>query len=332
MVKMLNLIGNETLWPILIYFSYYDVFYRNGAECDVCNSILLELKYELEKNETNQVVSGTFEASNSETNVTNALLYKRDINLPYLFSTNLYLTLNNNITFLVQKKIFTKIKSETKLNEFLAKSGISIQMAKESFINLCKKYKDLIYQTLPQSFVFMKKYDNDVKITGIESYYLMLSYLFYEKPYFCVQSLHKKKYIDLTVTCKKNTGYNGQRINLENGFDDNIRNFEQSQDYDEKNASKSRTSAGSYSLKEKNVYFLLMHTFKENIKKIKQVNNVKILFLSTDTNNLVFIKELYRIFVLFFNLLGISNRFIILLEKYDKERALIYGKKKKAED
>ncbi|ELA47113.1 hypothetical protein VCUG_01386 [Vavraia culicis subsp. floridensis] len=329
MVKMLNLVGNETLWPILIYFSYYDVFFRNGVECDVCNSILLELKYELEKNETNQVLDRNYGAPDNSTNATNALLYKRDINLPYLFSTNLYLTLNNNITFLVQKKIFTKVKSEAKLNEFLAKSGISIQTAKESFVNLCKKYKDLIYQTLPQSFIFIKKYDNDMRITGIESYYLMLSYLFYGRPYFCIQSLHKKKYTDLTTMCKESSEHNGENLNDEEDFDENACRSEQRDEYLNKNRNKSQANTNSYNFKENNVYFLLMRTFKENIKKIKQVKNIKILFLCTNITNLVFIKELYNVFVLFFNLLGISNRFIILLENYDKDKALIYGKKEK---
>lgn len=393
LIKSLNLKETKTLWPVLIYFSYHEVFYRGRDykkeqalvkdNCK-CNDILLELKYEITENSN--------------------LYYKKEVNLPFLFFSNLYLTLKYNLTFLnrineekeerdyyleneinnekenskeVNKRkknrknntkktingkdnslnknnkspyssssVYNKIlinTTTTKLKEFLAKSGISLSLAKESYINLQKNVKELIYQILPKNFLFMKKYDNDCILSGLECYYNLIGVLM-RRPYLSLRMLHKKEYVS--------DGVKKQKIDIRGNIIDNNKTglnhsnlFNKSSSLNNDSSSSKNISFGnnnnSMPFGSENAYFMLMHTFKKNIKNIKQLNHSKILILKELHGDffdfhldvsILFISELYNLFLLFFNLLNIKTKFYIIYESiiegkcFDGYNILVYGR------
>lgn len=285
LLKSLNYKERSTIWPLMIYFSYSENFKLHKIKCEVCEEIIREIQFDVKKLNSNE---------NTDNNI---LLYKEGINIPFLSSDNLLSTLNYNISFLLKKKFINKFKSEMKVFEFLAKSGISIQMAKESFKNLSEKQKNLIIESFPKTNIFSRKFDNDVQISGVEGYFIIVSYLCKNQPFLALQSLQHKQYTNLNNFVDEKSKIN---MNLKKRF-------------------KIKSD------KQKNIYFELMHALKKNIKNIKQFNRIKILFMKI--KNLSFIKELYNMFEYFLNRLNFKSLFFIIVHNYENEKTLVYGKK-----
>lgn len=237
----------------------------------------------------------------SEIEDKDSLMVKKEVNIPFLLSDTLLMSLSNNISFLIEKKMFSKKRSEIKLYEFLAKSGISIQTAKESYKNLSEKQKKIIVDSFPKTEIFIKKYDNDVIVSGIEAYFLIVSYLCRQMPFLALQSIHNKKYTNLQKCLKE------QILDL------------QSTDPSKKRAKIDLSP-------ERSVYFTLMQTFKENIRNIKQLGYMKI--LSLGYHDLCFIKELHAIFHFFLNQMNSKSTFYILIDDFKENKRLIYGRRR----
>ncbi|KRH93058.1 putative ribosomal protein L24E, partial [Pseudoloma neurophilia] len=297
--KVISTESKKIIWPVMIFLSYSRIFLPQKTVCNLCENITTEIEAYF-KDETSEE-EPEIKDKEDEIEEKEHLMSKEDINIPFLLSDNLLMSLSNNITFLIEKKMFSKSRCDMKMYEFLAKSGISIQTAKESYKNLSEFQKKTIFDSFPKTNIFMKKYDNDVILSGIEGYFLITSYLCKNMPFLALQSIQNKKYTDFQKCLKEQF-------------------FEQNGSLSSQKKRKIDFSS------ERSVYFTLMQTFRENIKNIRQLNNCKILFLQN--NNLCFIKELYDIFSYFLKTIKSKSQFYIISEDFKDERALIYGKRR----
>ncbi len=68
----------------------------------------------------------------------NGIFYEKRVDLPFLSYGSLFLSMKNDINFVFLKNLFNhKAKSsEKKIHEFLARIGISIKDAEDSFMNM----------------------------------------------------------------------------------------------------------------------------------------------------------------------------------------------------
>lgn len=132
------------------------------------------------------------------------IFYRQQINLDFLLGSTLFLSIKNNINFILDKKLFFMKPggSDRKIHEFLAKNGISIPSANEEFSNLDSNTRNLASLCFGQETKFVIKYGHDLELSAIEHAFLLLFYLYKGKEMYSYMCLEKRKLIDTGKSCK----------------------------------------------------------------------------------------------------------------------------------
>lgn len=188
-IKSMNLVKTETLWPIIISFTYYRKFlyFSNDNFCIKCQNLIRDLT--LATKTLNCKFDGIFHINRNK--------------MDFLTTSKLILAIKNDLNFIFDKKLFSNTKfSDKKINEFLAKNGISIMSANNLFINLELETKNLINKTFGKELKFVQKFGHDLEITSLEHAFLILFFLYKEKEMYSYMCLEKRKLLDLEKSCK----------------------------------------------------------------------------------------------------------------------------------
>lgn len=228
-VKNLNFLKVETLWPITVCYSYFNNFendyndmndfksetFKNANSNNVSENIYNNISNNKTDINTNNNINTT-NKTNSTNNINNddivcsvktlnskndGIFFHKKINLLFLNSSSLFSSINSNLALIFQKNLFY-LKSDRKIAEFLAKRGISISSANESFLNLDSLTKSLCISTFGESDTFLYKLGHDIEVSSTEYAFLILFYLYKEKDMYSFMCLDKRKLIDLEKASK----------------------------------------------------------------------------------------------------------------------------------
>lgn len=186
-IKSMNLVKVETIWPIIVSFTFYYKMYNGSSSCEKCEELLKSLILSVKT--LNCKFDGIF--------------YVNKCKLNFLQTSRLILAIKNDLDFVFEKKIFANSKvTEKKINEFLAKNGISILAANNQFIGLDLDTRNLINTTFGKEQKFLYKNGDDLEITALEHAFLMLFYIYKEKNMYSYMCLEKRKLIDSEKSCR----------------------------------------------------------------------------------------------------------------------------------
>ncbi|ELA40977.1 uncharacterized protein VICG_02007 [Vittaforma corneae ATCC 50505] len=172
-IKSMNILKIETLWPIAICFSYYKVFANQsiyssfGVACEsanlenikntlqgplakdrIINSGLADVNVAL-KDSTCEKCWEMYNSIVFSIKVLNCrsdgVFFVKRNRLEFLLGSSLFQCIKSDLRFIHEKKLFhpKSASSDRKIGEFLAKRGISISAANEAYLGLDSQVKDL---------------------------------------------------------------------------------------------------------------------------------------------------------------------------------------------
>lgn len=206
-IKSMNLVKNETIWPVAICFSYYRQFSNESAYTDFENKENLEniknprafLCPKCE--ELQEEISFSIKFLNCKSE---GIFAQRKNRLDFLQKSTLFQCICTDLRFIHQKKLFyTKIANlERRIGEFLAKRGISLKSSHEPYMSLEAQIKDLCTDAFGEFQKYIMKSGHDIEINASEHAFLILFYLYKEKDMYSYMCLERRKLIDLEKASK----------------------------------------------------------------------------------------------------------------------------------
>lgn len=189
-IKSTNLIKTETLWPFLCFYAFNSFFGKNffiDEFCLKCKDLHKDLCLAIKTMNCRQ----------------EGIFYLNKNKLEFLNSSNLSLALKNNLEHIFNKKLFSTGKAtEKKINENLAKWGISIINSKNKFINLDLASKKLINETFGMEYKFIYKNGHDLEVSALEHAFIACYYIYKDKEMYSYLCFKKRKLIDVEKGCK----------------------------------------------------------------------------------------------------------------------------------
>ncbi|KAH9412108.1 hypothetical protein HK407_02g02590 [Ordospora pajunii] len=206
LAKEANCMSEEAIWPMAICFEFYRIFTNTGlmheehacekeneqennnhghipkrnkdghvtdsinntrqeAMCNGCTSLHADLVLEAEKKRLSTELDG--------------IHYVRKPMISFLNSTSLFCALLNDIPFILASKVYHKDKrsESAKIHEYLARKGISNEIAHEKYTNLSYEIRKLISMSFPERMCFIRKIGHNTEVTSIESFFLVCYHL-----------------------------------------------------------------------------------------------------------------------------------------------------------
>lgn len=215
-IKSMNLLKIETLWPVAVCFAYYKQFanennYFPHIATDEQNSENPS-NIPTDNKDDEQILCQRCTEVHSEIQVSIKMLSCRldgvfnlkKSRLEFLQGSTLFESIRNDMKFMHEKKLFyTKnANAERRIGEFLAKRGISLNAAHELYSGLDMQTRSLCASTFGESEKFIMRQGHDIEITAVEHGFLILFYLYREKDIYGYMCLDRRKLIDITKACK----------------------------------------------------------------------------------------------------------------------------------
>lgn len=212
--KSMDFLRVETVWPAAVCYAFYRIFTKlevegTGAEenahknnanksvadknvrdrvCRYCLDLQKDLVFSV------RTLNCKFEG----------MFYSQRNRLDFLTGSTLFLAVKNDLEFILSRKLFYTRGAgcDRKINEFLARSGISIRAANEKYIGLDSATKSLAAQTFGEESKFVMKSGHDIEISAIEHAFLIYFYIYREKDMYAYMCLQKRKLMDFEKSCK----------------------------------------------------------------------------------------------------------------------------------
>ncbi|KAM0677045.1 hypothetical protein BDAP_002421 [Binucleata daphniae] len=177
MAKNLNYITNSVLWPMLVALSQ-----TNEKTADDTSS------EEQEDTVQCEISTQIKKLNKNKTEITKEHNFYRS----FLNETNLFYVLEKDYNLLRNYKV---IKHD-KIKERLARVGVSLKEANESYVSISPTTKQQIDKCMKKTTYYQKKIEYEKIITAEENYYLILYYISRKKPLQGLLSLTKKEYVN----------------------------------------------------------------------------------------------------------------------------------------
>ncbi|KAM0671525.1 hypothetical protein OCOL_001315 [Ordospora colligata] len=206
LAKEANCVSKEAIWPMAVCFEFYRIFTKtnlmheehafekenkqennnperitkrgksknltesiknNSQEiiCNECLSLHADLVIEAEKKRLSTELDG--------------IHYVTRPNILLLNSTSIFCALLNDASFILDNKIYHKDKKAefARIHEYLARKGISNEIAHEKYTNLSYETKKLVSINFPERMCFIRKIGHNTEISPIESFFLVCYHL-----------------------------------------------------------------------------------------------------------------------------------------------------------
>lgn len=200
--KSMDFLRVETVWPVAVCYTFYRIFtkLRNPPDssgdladkaigvCSRCLDLQKDLMFSV------RTLNCKFEG----------MLCGLRNKLDFLTGSTLFLAIKNNLEFILDRKLFYTRGTgcDRKINEFLARSGISIRAANDQYMSLDSATKALATHTFGEESKFIMKSGHDIEISAIEHAFLIYFYLYKEKDMYAYMCLQKRKLMDFEKSCK----------------------------------------------------------------------------------------------------------------------------------
>lgn len=216
-IKSMNLLRVETLWPLAVCFSYYKVFSNEKfysftsfadelententkrptrveemlgtAVCEKCREMQNEIAFSIKV--LNCKSDGVF--------------FQKRSRLEFLLGSTLSQCLKSDLRFIHEKKLFYSrgTSADRKIGEFLARRGISISSSNESYLGLDSTMKGRCSRAFGEYEKFILKIGHDIEISSVEHAFLLLFYIYKDKGIYSYMSLENRKLVDVEKGAK----------------------------------------------------------------------------------------------------------------------------------
>ncbi|ORD93983.1 hypothetical protein ECANGB1_1278 [Enterospora canceri] len=202
LAKQLNFVNHRIVWPFLVAHEFNVTYDFTKEYCSWCSDIGAELVSQAKR--TKKVNNMGIEQVEL-------------ITLPFIYESSLFDAIQNDLKTVCKKKLFSGQNKENKANcnrkiyEFLAKEGISIAVAHETYKNIDYEQNENMEYIFGTETSLIFVHEHSFKIRPIEHYILISHFLHNNNPLNAFFSLSKKEYY-------MNTGYLNMIMTLMNTF------------------------------------------------------------------------------------------------------------------
>lgn len=203
--KSMDFLRVETVWPAAVCYAFYRVFtkFSVSGEENPSNSLSMRRETSVCKHCTDFQTDLMFSIRTLNCKFEGLFCVQRN-RLDFLTGSTLFLAIKNDLEFILSWKLFYTrgANCDRKINEFLARNGISIRAASEQYVGLDSATKHLAASAFGEETKFIVKSGHDIEMSAIEHAFLIYFYLYKEKDTYAYTCLQKRKLMDFEKSCK----------------------------------------------------------------------------------------------------------------------------------
>jgi len=120
-------------------------------------------------------------------------------NLEFLGGSTVMHCIKSDLRFIHEKKLFytRRATADRKIGEFLARRGVSIASANESYLGLDSHTKSLCGAAFGEHEKFVLRLGHDIELSAVEHAFLVMFYMYRQRNMYAYMSLDKRKLVDL---------------------------------------------------------------------------------------------------------------------------------------
>lgn len=124
--------------------------------------------------------------------------------LEFLNGSTVMECIKSDLRFIHEKKIFNTrgTTADRKIGEFLARRGMSISAANESYLTLDLQMKSLCHASFGECDKFVFRQGHDIEITAVEHAFIIQFYMYKQRDTYAYMCLSKRKLIDIEKVSK----------------------------------------------------------------------------------------------------------------------------------